>query len=305
MRLRLLGTAAGGGFPQWNCNCVNCRTARTEPMRARPRLQSGAALSADGRHWFLLNASPDVHRQIESFAVLRSGREPRGTAIEGVLLTNADLDHALGLFLLREGGRLIVHATAAVWQSLTEGLALPDVLGCYATVAWRQPPWEPAPLRDAEGRPSGITYAAFPAPGKPTRYQRTCNAPLPGECVGYRFRDDHSGGRLVYLPGVAALDETVMCNLEECDVLLLDGTFWSEDEMQSLGVGSAPASRMGHIPVGGPGGSLARIAALAATRKIYTHINNTNPMLLEDSAERRTVADAGVEVGWDGLEVVL
>jgi pyrroloquinoline quinone biosynthesis protein B len=274
-------------------------------MRARSRSQSGAALSADGLRWFLLNASPDLHHQIESFAALGPRRTPRGTAVEGVLLTNADLDHTLGLFLLREGGRLVVHATAAVRQTLTEGLALPQVLGCYAGVEWRQPPPEPAPLRDAEGRPSGITYAAFPAPGKPPRYQRTGKAPLPGECVGYRFRDDHTGGRLVYLPGVAALDETVMRHLEDCDVLLLDGTFWSEDEMQTLGVGNTPASRMGHIPVGGPGGSLARIAPLPAARKIYTHLNNTNPMLLEDSAERRTVAAAGVEVGWDGLEVVL
>ena len=303
MRVHLLGTAAGGGFPQWNCNCATCRGARA--MRARPRTQSCVALSADGRSWFLLNASPDLRVQIESFAPLRPAGSVRGTAVEGVLLTNADLDHTLGLFLLREGERLAIHATRTVRRALAEGLALPAVLASFCRADWIEPPAELAPLCRRDGTPSGLLYAALSVPGKPPRYLDGRAAPSAGTSVGYRIVDEATGGRLVFLPDVAALDEAVLAALRDCDAVLFDGTFWSQDEMRSMGVGTASAADMGHLPVGGPDGSLVRLAELPVSLKIYIHINNTNPILLDESPERRAVEAGGVAVGYDGWDFSL
>lgn len=252
-----------------------------------------------------MGASPDIRAQVESFPPLRAGEGVRGSALEGVLLTSADLDHVLGLFLLREGGPIPVHASPSVWRSLCEGLALADVLGRYCGLEWREPPTDAKPLDDAGGRPSGLLYEAFAAPGKPPRY-REGRAPRDrGDCLGYRFVDERTGGSLVVVPGAAAIDDELAARLGDCDVLLLDGTFWGEDEMRDAGAGGSSASAMGHLPVGGPGGSLARIAGFPDRRTIYVHVNNTNPMLLEDSPERRLVEAAGAEVGRDGMEFLL
>jgi pyrroloquinoline quinone biosynthesis protein B len=314
MYVRLLGTAAGGGFPQWNCNCDNCRSVRTAGRHgAQTRTQSCVALSGDGRRWLLLNASPDIGRQIETFAPLLPPSDTRrGTGISGVLITNADLDHTLGLLLLREGRALTVHATPAVRTTLTRGLRLHEVLSCYGGVEWREPPYRLAPLSYTDGTPSGLLYQAFLLPGKPPRYLTDDDAegddvsiPSEGQCVGYRFVDAATGGRLVFMPDLAEFSAEAQAQLLDCDALLLDGTFWSEHEMQSAGVGDTPAARMGHLPVGGPEGSLARIAALDIRYKIYVHINNTNPILLPDTPERMQVEAAGCVVGYDGMELML
>jgi pyrroloquinoline quinone biosynthesis protein B len=305
MQVRVLGSAAGGGFPQWNCNCANCHGVRTGTIPARPRLQCSVSLSGDGGRWFLLHASPDVRLQIESFPPLLPAGGVRGTGVAGVLLTAADLDQALGLLVLREGLAAVVHATAAVRRSLAEGLRLDEVLGCYCPLEWREPPPEPAPLRDAGGNPSGLTYQAFAVPGKPPRYREGRAAPSPGDTVGYRFVDERTGGRLCFLPSVAAWDNTVAAGVRDADALLFDGTFWDEEELVRTGAGSLRAGEMGHLPVGGPDGSLAHLAPLEIRRKVYVHINNTNPMLREDSPERQAVEAAGVAVGWDGMEFTL
>jgi pyrroloquinoline quinone biosynthesis protein B len=305
MHVRLLGTAAGGGFPQWNCGCLNCEGVRRGTIRARPRTQSCAAVSADGRRWFLLNASPDVRVQIESFAPLLPRGTVRGTGIQGILVTNADLDHTLGLLVLREGGRLSVHAASSVRRALDEGLHLSEVLDRYGGVDWRQPPANLAPLTCADGTLSGLRYAAFPVPGKLPRYREGRTSPSGEDAVGYQLVDESTGGRLVYVPGLAALDRDVLTRLRDTDALLLDGTFWSDEEMRIVGAGGASARAMGHLPVGSEDGSLAVVASLPAARKIYIHINNTNPMLREDSPERQVVERTGVEVGWDGLEFTL
>ena len=164
MHVRLLGTAAGGGFPQWNCACLNCRTARSHPDRAVARLQTCVALSADEQQWFLVGASPDVRSQIESYPLLRGSGSVRGSAVEGILLASADLDHVLGLFVLREASRLCVHATPAVRRSVCEGLRLDNVLARYCCLEWREPPDRLSPLRLAGGSPSGLLLEAFPAP---------------------------------------------------------------------------------------------------------------------------------------------
>lgn len=304
MRVRLLGTAAGGGFPQWNCGCANCRGLRAGTIRARAGTQSCVAVSADDQGWFLLNASPDIRVQVESFPALRP-TGVRGTAIRGVLLTGADLDHTLGLFQLREGGRLAVHATPAVRAALDEGLRLSDVMNCYSGIDWYHPPSVSGPLCDSDGAASGLSYEAFPVPGKPPRYRENCAAPNPGYTIGYRIEDERTGGRLVYVPGLAALDGVTAAHIRDCDLLLLDGTFWSANEMAAAGTGRLTAGAMGHLPIGGPGGTLEFVAGLPAGRTVYVHLNNTNPVLRDDAPERRAVAAAGAAVGIDGQEFIL
>jgi pyrroloquinoline quinone biosynthesis protein B len=278
---------------------------RAGTIRARSRLQASLAVSADGHKWFLVGASPDIRAQIESFPPLQPRGRVRDSPLEGVLLAGADLDHVLGLLVLREGGSLAIHATRAVRSALTEGLTIAPVLERYGERIWLEPPVEPAPLPLADGTSSGLLYQAFPVPGKPPRYREGRTAPDPGDCIGYRIEDQATGARLVVLHGAAALDRSVLWHLEGCDAALLDGTFWSENEMSQAGAGAGTASEMGHLPIGGPGGSLARLRPLSIARKIYWHINNTNPILRDDSPEHRAVEDAGFEVGWDGLELTL
>lgn len=306
MRVRLLGTAAGGGFPQWNCNCVNCRGMRDGLIKARARTQSCVAISVDNQRWFLLNASPDIRAQIESFPSLTPPADsPRGTSIEDILLTDADLDHTLGLFILREGSPLNVFATSAVQHALTTGLTLGPVLECYSGITWHELSSELTPLPYSDNSPSALLYAAYPVAGKPPRYMEAHVSPQAGDRVGYRFVDKLTGGRLLFLPGLAFFDEKTRAYLQDCDALMLDGTFWSEHEMEQRHVGTTSATQMGHLPIGGPDGSLSHIASLPISRKIYMHINNTNSILIENSPEAMTVKAAGVEIGWDGLEFVL
>jgi pyrroloquinoline quinone biosynthesis protein B len=297
MWVRVLGSAAGGGFPQWNCTCPPCRAVRDGSRPARPRTQSSVAVSADRKQWFLLNASPDVQTQIESFPALHPG-VGRQVPLGAVLLTDAELDHTLGLLLLREGRGLDVHATAAVHEVLCHGTGLLRVLGAYCPVRWHRVD----PGADGEVPVGGgLSYRAFDVPtAKRARFGPQDAA---GRVVGYRFSQE-GGGTLVFLPGLPGMTLSVRAELEGCAALLIDGTCWTDDEMIRLGLAGKTARDMGHLPISGPDGSLAQLATLTGrTRVIYTHINNTNPILLEDSAERRTLTDHGVEVAADGLEL--
>ena len=306
MRIILLGTAAGGGLPQWNCNCPNCRDARAGSARIAPRAQSSAAVSADGQAWFLLNASPDLRVQLESVPHLPPRTKAlRSTKIEAVLLTNADLDHTLGLLLMREGGRIHVHATPEVRRALTRGISLAPTLESFGGIHWTKPPHELSSLFRRDGSKSGLQYQVVDVVGKPPRFMKGRRSNGFGHSVGYRIVDERSGGRLLFLPDVAVLDKQTMDALSDCDVLLFDGTFWSENEMRKLGVGNLSAKHMGHIPIGGRQGSLKQLAPLRVARKIYTHINNTNPILRKGSPEFAAICAAGVEVGRDGMEMVI
>jgi len=317
MRIRLLGTAAGGAFPQWNCNCANCAGFRSGQIKAQSRTQSSAAVSADGEHWFLLNASPDIGHQIASFAPLGPSTDSRrGSGIESVLITNADLDHTLGLYQLREGGRFVVYAGAGTRDALTAGLNLDAVLASYCGVDWRTPPSTLTPLPLVDGSPSGLSFCAFSLPGNPPKYRRGAASvdSLPegegwggvdrdsSDSLGYRIVDDATGAAMVFVPDLAEWTDTVEAQMAGCRLLLIDGTFWSDDEMVKTGVGTARASSMGHLPISGPGGTLTRLAGVDINRKVYVHINNTNPILREDSAERAEAVAAGVVIGEDGME---
>jgi pyrroloquinoline quinone biosynthesis protein B len=295
MWLRVLGSAAGGGFPQWNCDCPACRAVRDGSRPCRPRTQSSVAVSADYRQWFLLNASPDIRAQIESFPALRPG-PGRATPLRAVLLTDAELDHTLGLLLLREGRAIELHATAAVRETLCDGTAVLRTLERYCPVDWRPVvPDVEVPLAD------GLSYRAFDVPtSKPARFGP---AGGPGRVVGYRLTDERTGRSAVYLPGVQQLTEAVRARLDGCACLLVDGTCWRDDELIQLGLASKTARQMGHLPIDGAGGSLEQLGSLPIERKVYVHINNTNPILLDDTPQRRTVAEHGIEVAVDGLEI--
>ena len=189
--------------------------------------------------------------------------------------------------------------------ALDEGLGLNAVLHHYCGLEWCQPPAAHQALRLRNGQPSGLLFEAFPAPGKPPRYREAIASPSPDDTVGYLIEDQTTHGRLAVLPSVACLNEPILERLQHCDAILFDGTFWSENELAETGAGETPASRMGHLPVGGAGGSLRLLASLPARHKIYLHINNTNPILIEDSPERQEVENNGVQVAWDGLELEL
>jgi len=262
-------------------------------------------VSPDYRQWFLLNASPDIHAQIESFPALRprsghDGGVSRAVPVQAVLLTDAELDHTLGLLLLREGGGLDLHATEAARDTLWGGTSLLRTLEAYCPVSWtRVVPGRDTPLGD------GLSYRAFDVPTTKRARFDTGNGDGNGEgrVVGYRLTDVRTGGMLVYLPAVQRLTAPTLRQLAGCACLLIDGTCWDDDELVRLGASGKTAREMGHLPISGPGGSLEQLSPLPIGRKIYIHINNTNPILLEDAPERRTLEQHGIEVAVDGLEL--
>ncbi|GAA1277801.1 pyrroloquinoline quinone biosynthesis protein PqqB [Pseudonocardia aurantiaca] len=311
MLLRVLGSAAGGGSPQWNCGCPVCAAVRSGA--GLPRTQSSVAVSADGHRWFLINASPDVRTQIEAFRGLHP-HDDRTTPLEAVLLTDAELDHTLGLLLLREArAGLLLYATPAVHKTLCDGSGILRTLERYCPVEWRAVmPGADVALAD------GLSCRAFDVPT--TKRARFGAGMDHGRVVGYRLTDERSGGTLVYLPGVQALTpqgvsekptppgggssvEKMRAEIEGCDCLLIDGTCWRDDELIRLGLAGKTSREMGHLPIDGPEGSLAQLRSLGVGRTIFVHMNNTNPILLEDAPERRIVEDSGMEVAMDGLEV--
>ena len=298
MHVVLLGTAAGGGFPQWNCWCPTCRAARLAPHRASPRSQSSAAVSVDGERWFLLNASPDVRDQLECLP----GPVPTGirhAAVEGIVATDAELDHTLGIVLLREARNLQLYATRAVRAILDQDSRILPVTQAFASVEVTEMVLDqPVPLRYRGGESSGITVEPFQVPAGPPRFARENSA---GHTVGLMLRDESTGGMCAFVPGCGDLDQRLLARLGETDLVLFDGTFWTDDELIALGIGDLRAREMDHQPVSGPDGTLTRLGRLSRPRKVYTHINNTNPMLLESSPERAAVERAGVSVGADGM----
>lgn len=261
-------------------------------------------MSADGESWFLLNASPEIRTHVERFAGLHP-RAARHSPIAGVFITNGDLDHCLGLLSLRESQPIHVYATERVRRGFIEGNVLNATLERFpGQSSWHT--LEPGRVMEpmaAGGRPSGLDVQAIAAPGQPPLHLRSQLAPSAEDNVGFRIHDRRTGGTLAYFSGVAALTETVRAALADADCIFFDGTFWSSDELIRLGLGDRRAEDMAHWPLGGPGGSLATLGRVGRGRRIFIHINNTNPILREDSAERAAVTQAGWEVAYDGLEV--
>jgi pyrroloquinoline quinone biosynthesis protein B len=294
MYLRVLGSAAGGGYPQWNCRCPTCGAVRDGSRPARARTQSSIAASPDGRRLFLFNASPDIRTQFEAFPGMHPG-DGRVTPLQAVLLTDAEIDHTLGLLLLREGRGIQLHATAATHATLREGTGFLNTLERFCPVDWR--PVLPGRVVSL----SGISYRAFDVPT--AKHDRFGSGTDSGRVVGYRLTDESTGRVAVYLPGVQELTPAVRDELDGIDCLFVDGTTWHDDELIRLGLAEKTARDMGHLAIGGPGGSLELLSPLPIERRIYIHINNTNPILLEDAPERRLVTEGGMDVAHDGLEV--
>jgi len=309
MQVRILGSAAGGGFPQWNCACPNCRALRAGTFHGKARTQTQVAISRDGRSWYLLGASPDLRAQIEATPALHPHEPPdkkcaRHSPIAGAILLNADLDHVLGLLLLRELQPLRVQATKSIRRILTKDNSMFAMLQRVPNqVTWIElMPGAQFSVLDSAGEDSGLSCRAlslgthFPAYVSPAR--RSQLAPL--EASLGLFIESESGRRLAYMPAVPRLNDRLLKRLDSCDVLLFDGTFWSQDELLCVLGSGQTAHDMGHVPVSSADGSLIQLAEVRRPRKIYLHVNNTNPMLNEAGPEYRQVREAGWEIAEDG-----
>jgi pyrroloquinoline quinone biosynthesis protein B len=302
--VRILGAAAGGGFPQWNCHCQGCETSRSGGVQALT--QSSIAIRSNSGDWFLINASPDVRQQIElmraqnCFAPQNNNcfapQNGRSVPFAGIILTDAEIDHTTGLILLRESSQpLKIYSPDRVKFALTTGYPLFSTLQNYCGVDW-------SPLDAAISLSSDLEVESFALSSKPPKYmQNEDRSPDEVWGVGLTIRDRTTGKTLTYAPGLGAIDEAMQHRFNASDCILIDGTFWTNDELPALGVGSRSALQMGHLPLSGEGGSLQELARLTTPRKILVHINNTNPILIPDSSQRQAVGSQGVEIGCDGL----
>jgi len=308
--LRVLGSAAGGGFPQWNCNCRNCDGVRHGTVRAAPRTQSSIALGDGRHHWVVVNASPDILAQLRSAPALQPARTPRDTGIVGVVLIDAQIDHVTGLLGLREGPCIDLWATRCVFEDLTSGLPLLEVLRHYCGTRWHMIGVDGSCTRsdfEIEAAP-GLRFTALAIPGKAPPYSPHRREQVTGDNIALRIDGVADGSSLFYAPGLASVGEQELAWMNAADCVLVDGTFWQEDEMQAAGLGTKSATDMGHLPQQGAAGRAGMVDALrdaAAARKVLIHINNSNPILDEDSTPRRALAAMGIEVAHDGMEISL
>jgi len=307
MRVRVLGAAAGGGFPQWNANSEACRRARRGDPLAKPASQASIAVSADDQRWMLLNASPDLRQQIDSTAALQPTTGLRSSPIAAIVLTNSDVDAVAGLLHLREGTPFVLYAHPKVLAVLDRNPIFEVV--DRALVPRRELEQEDlVNVIDAAAEPLGLAIRPFLAPGKVPLYlesesDRLDTAALDGDTLGIEIEAD--GCRLIYLANCAQLTPALLERVAGADILFLDGTLWRDDEMIEQGVSHKTGRRMGHISMSGPDGAIACLRGVPVGRRIFIHINNTNPALLADSAERAELEAAGWEVAYDGMELTL
>jgi pyrroloquinoline quinone biosynthesis protein B len=301
-RVHVLGAAAGGGFPQWNCNCRNCDGVRKGTLHARPRTQSSICVSSDGVNWVLFNASPDLLAQIKAFPALQPGRSIRDTGIRAIVLVDGQIDHTTGLLMLREGKPLEIWCTDMVREDLTTGNPLFNILGHYAGVNWHRLPIEAGNSFGIDGIPD-LRFSSVALKSKAPPYSPHRDNPHDGDNVGVRITDTRSGRSLFYAPGLGEIEPHLAPLLEQADAVLVDGTFWTDDEMIALGISKKHAREIGHLPQSGAGGMIEVLKPLRAQRKVLIHINNTNPILDEDSPQRAQLSAAGIEVAHDGMEI--
>lgn len=303
MFIQILGSAAGGGFPQWNCNCVNCAGLRAGTLRGQARTQSSIAISDNGVDWILCNASPDIRAQLEAFPTLQPARKPRDTAIAAIILLDSQIDHTTGLLTLREGCPHEVWCSEMVHQDLTTGFPLFNMLEHWNGGL----KWNPIALEGSFTIPACPNLAITPIPLRSSAppYSPHRNDPHPGDNIGLFIEDRRTGGKLFYAPGLGQVSEALLSTMRTADCLLVDGTLWRDDEMRVREVGDKLGSEMGHLPQSGPGGMIEVLDGLSASRKILIHINNTNPILDHDSPERAILGEHGIEVAFDGMSIEL
>ncbi|MDY7545691.1 pyrroloquinoline quinone biosynthesis protein PqqB [Glaciimonas sp. CA11.2] len=308
MKIIVLGSAAGGGFPQWNCNCHNCNGLRNGTINATARTQSSIAVSANDTDWVLINASPDILTQIRNTPALQPNRHKRDSGIAAVVLMDAQIDHVTGLLMLREGKQLPIYCTPSVWDDLTTGLPLMHVLSHYCGVQWHPLPtnnqFTHYPAIQIPGI-EGISFTPLPLKSKAPPYSPHREQPQVGDNIGLLIEEIATGKKLFYAPGLGQLEPHIKAAMHSADCVLVDGTLWTEDEMITLGFSKKKSADMGHLPQSGPGGMIEVLDAIGAPRKILIHINNTNPILDADSHQRATLTQHGIEVAFDGMEITL
>lgn len=309
MHIRVLGSAAGGGYPQWNCNHPNSRRARQDDPAAQQRTQSSIAVSADGKRWFLCNASPDLRKQINDNDILHPTDGLRHSPINGVVLTNADVDHTAGLLNLRESQPLSLYATPKVLDVLAANSIFnvlnPDFVGRKSLSLD-----EPTMLMCPDGSESGVVVVPFAVPGKVALWLEDTSKPVETGAVGedtiaLEIRDADGKTQAFYIPGCASVPDWLADRLRGAPLVLFDGTLWVDDEMIRSNVGVKTGARMGHMSVSGDNGTVKAFEDLDVERKIFIHINTTNPILLDDSPERAKVVKSGWEVSYDGMEITI
>ncbi|ENR2984354.1 pyrroloquinoline quinone biosynthesis protein PqqB [Acinetobacter baumannii] len=303
MYIYVLGSAAGGGFPQWNCNCPNCHGVRTGTIQAKARTQSSIAVSENGTDWVLLNASPDIRQQLFEFKAAQPARKLRDTGITNVILMDSQLDHTTGLLTLREGCPMNVWCTAMVHQDLTSGFPVFNMLKHwngglqYHEVNPKQA-FKIDGFENLEFLPLIIKSAAPP-------YSPHRNDPHDGDNIALIIKDHKTQKQLFYAPGLGKIDDQIMQIMQSSDCVMIDGTLWTDDEMQQTGVGTKTGREMGHLYISGEGGSLSYLNQLSTPKKVLIHINNTNPILNENSSQFAELKANGVEVAYDGMQIEL
>jgi len=305
LRVRVLGSSAGGGFPQWNCNCPNCDAYRHGSTALRARTQSSIVVTADQQNWVLFNASPDILEQIRSSPELQPARTLRDTAIKALLLIDAQIDHTTGLFMLREHRQpLELWCHSLVRDDLMSGNPLLKVLDHYCGVNWHDVPLGVTGFCMPDV--PGLRFEALPLISNAPPYSPHRDQPQPGDNVGVTLVDIVSGKRLFYAPGLGQMEPHVWEAMQAADCVLVDGTLWTNDEMITLGASAKTSCDMGHMPQSGPDGMIEWLDKLpASTRKVLIHINNTNPILDEFSPQRDELRSHGIEVSFDGMEIEL
>ncbi|BCI67553.1 MAG: pyrroloquinoline quinone biosynthesis protein PqqB [Acetobacter sp.] len=304
--LIVLGAAAGGGFPQWNSNAEGCRRARSGDPLAPARTQASIAISGDGEEWFVVNASPDLRQQINQTPALHPKTGLRSTPIAGVILTGAEVDTITGLLTMRERQPFEILATRQVLDQLD---ANPIFEAVNRSVVTRKefPLDESIALTKSDGTPAGLSVTAFAVPGKVPLYAEKGANPAEivenGETVGLEITDGKH--RALFIPGCACMNDRLRARLKDADLVLFDGTLWTDDEMIKAGLGEKTGKRMGHMSVNDTDGTIAAFRDLNVQRKVFIHINNSNPILLADTPERAETEAAGWEVSYDGMRITL
>lgn len=300
-KIRVLGSAAGGGFPQWNCNCKMCHGHRTGSIKAKARTQSSIAVTDNETDWLLFNTSPDILTQLKATPELQPARGVRDTGIASIFLLDAQIDHTTGLLMLREHAKpLPLWCTEPVKQDLSTGNPLLNVLSHYSDTRWN--PIEPGKRYDSIPGVENICIDVLPLLSNAPPYSPRRDNPVPGDTVGVLMTEKSSGQSVFYAPGLGQIEPHVWEAMQQADVVLVDGTMWTDDEMQQAGISARTARAMGHLPQSGEGGMLEWLAKLpSTTRKILIHINNTNPILDENSIESKELKHRNIEVAYDGM----
>jgi pyrroloquinoline quinone biosynthesis protein B len=305
MQILILGSAAGGGFPQWNCHCANCKGLREGTIKATARTQSSIAVSPNGKDWVLINASPDIRQQINQSPQLWPEQGSRGTNIRGAILTDSQIDHTTGLLTLREGLPLDVYCTDVVYEDLSTAYPLFNLLEhWHGGLKFHQIGTQQNQAFNVSGV-EGIEFIPVCIESNAPPYSRYRDKVVDGNNIGLKIVDNNTGKYLFYLPGIVESTDEVEQILAQASCVLIDGTLWLDDEMIAQGVGTKLGSEMGHMPVNGEYGSVALVNKFNIDRKILIHINNTNPILNEQSAQHQFVLDNDVEIATDGMEITI